>query len=203
MLHTYSKAFDTVPHDTLIHKLSAYGVSGVLLAWLRNYFTDRFQVVRIIDTYSSPQDVKSGVIQGSTLGPALFTIFINDLDIHIQNSFAIKYADDVKVSISYPRNLDDELKATESLQEDLNNITSWSSRNGLVLNIEKCKIVRFGGHAVECTFLINNCPIEETASFKDLGILVSSPLNFNAYVQRIVLKALYYLLYYQEYFHFP
>ena len=129
----FRKAFDTVPHDLLLRKLSAHNIRGNLFTWLRDYLSDRLQVTRIFDATSKELPISSGVIQGSVLGPTLFLLFINDLDLNIGHTKIIKYADDVKIYISYDNDEKSQTEAALHLQNDINNIENWSSENGLSL----------------------------------------------------------------------
>lgn len=74
-----SKAFDSLPHSLLLTKLKAYGLNHHTCHLLKDYLQDREQRVKIGDTYSPWLRVKRGVPQGSTLGPLLLNIFINDI----------------------------------------------------------------------------------------------------------------------------
>jgi len=89
------KAFDSVPHDLLIDKLECYGIRGLMQEWLSSYITNRQQSVRIKSVISDKRRVITGVPQGSTLGPLLFVLFINDFCKLKLNSTPYLFADDV------------------------------------------------------------------------------------------------------------
>jgi hypothetical protein len=92
----FCKAFDSVPHERLLVKMSAYGITGQILRWTRSFLTNRTQKVKVGTAVSSEGKVLSGIPQGSILGTILFTIFINDLPECVQSSCKI-FADDTKI----------------------------------------------------------------------------------------------------------
>ena len=110
----FSKAFDKVDHLILLEKLRLLGITGKLYNWIRSFLLDRSQSVMVNGFLSDPVHVKSGVPQGSVLGPLLFLVLISDIDEHILHSFLSSFADDTRVGKSVANEED-----VDKLQEDL------------------------------------------------------------------------------------
>ena len=81
-----SKAYDCLPHDLLLAKLSAYGFDESAITLIAKYLSKRYQRVKIGCTFSSYLEILRGVLQGSILGPILFNLSINDLIFFIQET---------------------------------------------------------------------------------------------------------------------
>ena len=74
LLLGFSKAFDTVPHQRLLNKLDFYGIRGNLTTWLEQWLTTRHQRVLVDGVSSSAIPIRSGVPQGTVLGPLMFLL---------------------------------------------------------------------------------------------------------------------------------
>ena len=80
------KAFDTVDHGILLSKLNKYGVSGTAFEWFQSYLFSRKQCYFVNGSLSENRPLACGIPQGTTLGPLLFLIYINDLPNCLQYS---------------------------------------------------------------------------------------------------------------------
>ena len=92
----FQKAFDKVPHKRLMLKIKLLGIMGKIYAWIEDWLKDSSQRVVLLGSSSNWVTVKSGVPQGSVLGPLLFLIYINDIDDSVSCNL-LKFADDTKV----------------------------------------------------------------------------------------------------------
>lgn len=72
------KAFDTIWHDGLLHKLMSFGFPLVLIKIVQSFLKNRFYYVQLFDSKSSFYNVPAGLPQGSALSPLIHNIYISD-----------------------------------------------------------------------------------------------------------------------------
>ena len=134
----FMKAFDTVPHKRLISTLKSYGIEYYTLRWIQAFLSDRVQQVSVSGINSEWANVTSGIPQGSVLGLIIFILYINDLPENIVSNVYI-FADDTKVfkTINSPND-------QHTLQNNLNYLTSWSSKWLLRFHPDKCNLMHIG-----------------------------------------------------------
>ena len=136
----YRKAFDLVDHKILIEKMSAYKFSSSSLKWFKSYLESRKKTVQSDRGLSAFANIKSGVPQGSILGPTLFLLFINDLPLLLKYCYADLFADDATVHNNSP----DIDKINEEMLIDFLKIVGWSKQNKLPINFNKSTYMILG-----------------------------------------------------------
>lgn len=181
------KAFDRVNHDLLILKLNKLGVGDPLLSWIRSYLNNRKLTVVTNGFRSDEYIPKSGVPQGSHLGPVLFLLFINDINQCIRYSKFLLYADDLKI---YKQICS--ISDANEFQLDLNSIANYFQENLLSLNIEKCSAMRYTKNIVnrfDIVYLLNGSCLQVINEIKDLGVIFDYKLKFDSHINMITNKA--------------
>jgi hypothetical protein len=122
----------------LLHKLTSFGFSDAYVSWFRSYLTDRQSRVCASGTLSLPFELRSGVPQGSVLGPLLFNVFINDLCKPNNYCKLLIFADDLKIFRFINSQHDCIL-----LQTDISSVSEWCTVNSMRLNIAKTRVVSY------------------------------------------------------------
>ena len=127
--------------------------------------------------------VKSGIPQGSVLGPMLFVIFINDLPDAVKSTIKI-FADDTKMYRKV--NNEEDCKA---LQNDIDKLYEWARIWQLNFNITKCKVMHQGNKNKKFNYEMEGIVLDKTTEEKDLGVWIDNELKFHKHVSAAVTKA--------------
>ena len=189
----FAKAFDKVDHKILIEKLKLYKLTDPYINWISDFLIDRHQYVFLNNVRSYEAEVKSGVPQGSVLGPLFFILYINDLSQNIFNSHILTFADDTK--LTHPINT---INDTFSLQKDLDNVINWSKNNNMALNKDKFELICYKHKNKNNNLRVleelpfhssfkhyetsSNTFISESLCVKDLGVFINSNLDWSDHI---------------------
>ena len=188
------KAFDTVDHKILLHKLDHYGFRGVINKWFSSYLEGRTQTTQIGSFISKRKNTTCGVPQGSVLGPLLFLIYVNDIQ---ESSGKLKFflfADDTNAVYA-----DKNLKSLEStVNQELCKLFDWLTANKLTLNIKKTNFVIFRPAQRKLTYhpkiMIfdndqnKNVALECKEFVRYLGIIIDNNLSWKHHIDHVAIK---------------
>ena len=192
LLFDFSKAFDSVCHVLLLHKLENYRFSKSVLRWIALYLSGRQQAVKGKDeTISSYRSINTGVPQGSVLGPLLFGLYVNDMSLFLDPDISrIFYADDLQIYAQCHLNELDLL--IDKIRNNANRISSWAAANHFKLNVGKTKAMVCGSSyyindlpSVTSDILIGNARIKFSSSIRNLGLLIDNKLCWKEHVNEV------------------
>ena len=177
----FAKAFDKVPKARLLQKMKMKGIEGQVLKWIESWLTGRTQSVKVGIEKSGKCDVKSGVPQGSVLGPPLFTIFIDDVDDYAQLiDMIIKFADDTK-GLQEINGEEDKNK----LQLTLDRLMEWAADWGMMFNTAKCKIMHVGRNNPHYEYFMGGVKLETVEEEKDIGVVIHNSLKPSRHCKKV------------------
>jgi len=179
----FMRAFDTVCHSKLMLKLAAYGVADPVLRWLSSFLEGRSQRVQVNSSLSEEVPVRSGVPQGTVLGPLLFLLYVNDLpsQLHVPCKM---FADDLKLHVSFANNTNE-----GDLDDALRSLEEWTQRWQLRIAVEKCSVMHVGKNNPRQPRNLCGAPLPVASQMKDLGVIFSETLDFKPHITAMVSKA--------------
>lgn len=184
----FTKAFDRINHDTLLLKLSYYGIRGIAYDLIKSYLTDRHQCVCIQRELSSPYKMKCGVPQGSILGPLLFNAYINDIINIDQSAKYIIYADDTSIFFTGV----DRNGLIQKANQTLGELHKWSHQNSLLINSTNTKAVLFRAKNKKCEISsklhLNNVEIQLSQTAKTLGVVFHEYMLWDSQTEAVCCK---------------
>ena len=170
-------------------KLKHYGVRGKVFNLFSSYIDGRHQMIKMQNLTSSLLNIKTGVPQGSVLGPLLFSLYVNDLPCILKSAELLMYADDTALVVTADNIADLECKANEELE----NIFMWFTVNKLTLNAQKTKYTIFHSRHRNVNYdafrlTMNNCQLEQVREFKYLGVVFDSQLHWKKQINSVCTK---------------
>ena len=182
----FAKAFDKVSHKIVLEKLVKHKIGGLIGKWIKEFLTNRKQVVVVKGCKSNESEVLSGVPQGTVLAAILFVIMIHDINEDAREVIVRSFADDTRVSKEIISERDKEI-----LQRALIKIYSWADKNKMQFNSEKFEQISHGkldtvsegnykgpdGNVIQYKDLV-----------KDLGIIISRENDFSEHINKVVVS---------------
>ena len=182
----FSRAFDKLSHSVIVLKMRRLGFPAWFIDWVASYLIDRTYRVVFRGVESRAISATSGVPQGSHLGPLLFILAIDDVNLVLKKAKVLIYADDMKIYSTIRSSRD-----AKSLQDDLDRFSTWCSNSNLKLNVGKCEFTRFyrNKSPVMFNYKFNNSEIQFNELITDLGVVFDREITFNDHIDKIVIKA--------------
>ena len=180
------KAFDTVNHKILCEKLKYYGFRGKINELINSFLSNRQQYVHLNGFDSIKLNTNCGVPQGSTLGPPLFLLYINDLRFCLKYVEASHFADDT--CLVYASNKNKSLET--NLNYDLKHLIEWLNANRLSLNVKKTKLLIFHSkydksNLKDIFIKIQGQPLKSSQYIKYLGVYIDDTLSWNKHINEL------------------
>ena len=182
----FSSAFNTMQIHVLLQKLHQMNVPPSLILWIKDFLSDRTQVVKVQNCLSNPITLNTGAPQGCVLSALLFILYTNDCRAKGENVSILKYADDT-VIVGLMNNGDE-----SNYRSNVRHFTEWCEKNYLQLNSTKTKEIVFDfrkscPHTVPIN--IKGTNIEIVHKYKYLGTTVDNKLSWSEECKSIISKA--------------
>ena len=159
------------------------------MSFLTSYLQDRTQRVFLNGQYSTEGIVECGIPQGSVLGPLLFCIFINDLPLNITNDNVVcdLFADDNSI-----HSCGSDLQSVQtSLQEGLNDVSTWCDQNRMVIHPHKTKCMvlttrqKHQRRPLTLNLTLGKTPVQQVREHRVLGVIIDEELKWQSHIGNV------------------
>lgn len=178
-----SKAFDSVSHYSVVEALNDLPIPDELHNWIVSYLRNRMHNTKYNNAQSDFKYFNAGVVQGSGLGPVLFSLVMSTLKLHNPSNCLIAYADDCMILVPQMNN--------GTLAEEMENIISWASTKNLSINCQKSKLMSIslkGKKMVNVDLGILPHGLAKVTDLVILGVILQCNLSFENNVNATVAK---------------
>ena len=193
-----SKAFDSLDRVRLLYKLKTFGICNNSGLWFESYLKNQNQVTLFNSITSTNAIIEYGVPQGSTLGPLLYILYVNDCfkEMRTETSKFIMYADNTAL-ISTALTYDD---LVGNVQQQMDTYYSWCLNNGLRINVNETKImilcskynVEFKSYrSIGDSIVCDGKTVKSVDKYVYLGVDVDSNLTFEPFIKSTIQKVNY------------
>ena len=173
------KAFDKVWHQGLLHKIKKHLPDHYY--WIfKSYLEDRWFQVKIENDFSEFRQIRSGVPQGSILGPFLYSLYTGDIPTS-NDTFIATYADDTAILVTS----DNPDSASHQLQEELDTLQKWLHKWRIHVNETKSTHITFTNKKITCPPVsLNSKTIPNSNSVKYLGMHLDTRLTWKTHLDK-------------------
>ncbi len=194
----YKKAFDSINHKLLLHKLVTYGINGNFLKVISSLYAKVKSCVRGNNGLTEIFPCDKGVRQGCVLSPVLFALYLNDLNSHIKAASQGVVVNDIRIhTLLYADDLVLVAKDQDDLQTQLNTLDSFSKAVKMEVNIDKTKVMVVRKNKQQSRakngnkrlWKVGNKDIKECDSYKYLGVTLKSNGSFSEHIDIVKEKA--------------
>ena len=183
----FKKAFDSVDRCLLLECLrKRFNVGGHIFELIKALMSLNTVTIRNGLTDSGPITQSVGVVQGDSLSPYLFILFIDDLNEALANEANVQlhlYADDLLVTAT----------TTEELQKALDKLHQWALAKKLEVNVSKSKVMKFrrgGGYSSKDFFTFGDERLDIATEYRYLGVTLQPTLCFTKHVKNVKSRAI-------------
>jgi len=177
-----SAAFDVVNVELLMKRLTTLGLPTDWLHLLESWLTDRAAFVEVSPDRSMLYNIDIGTVQGSILGPVLFSLFVYPI---LENGKLVAYADDSYAIVASKT----KEQVTTEIGTVLTEMTIWFKNSGLKVNETKTEIaVFFKTNTCSEEVIVNAQMIKTKNVIKVLGVMMDTTLSWHKHVTAAVSK---------------
>lgn len=179
------RAFETIDRETMIKKLSEYGIGGRVLSWFDSWLTGRTQRTKFDDKISDATVIDIGLPQGAPLSCSLFNMYNNDLPNVLKHCKIKLFADDTMVWVTGS----DVEELFAKMNEDLAAIGKYFKMSKLKANVSKTKYMIIGrNNEAECELQLNGTVLQRVDKMKYLGVILDQKLDFKENAEFVLKK---------------